>query len=130
MVYNYRLNQLKVLLSYRVDYDVKYKVRGARRIDGIKLLGPRNNFNIILKAVEQSSFVNFFAGTSHRYLFFDLDDLFFCLFNFSIIITATPHNRSAKSLCCKNHTIPPAIAKIIPKIPIGCSRLTNVVTPD
>ena len=42
MVYNYRLNQLKVLLSYRVDYDVKYKVRGARRIDGIKLLGPRN----------------------------------------------------------------------------------------
>jgi hypothetical protein len=83
----------------------------------------------IAKTVEQSSSVPFFAGTCHRYLFFDLDDLFFCLFSFSIIITATPHNRSAKSLCCRNHVIPPAIAKIIPKIPIGCSRLTNVATP-
>ena len=81
------------------------------------------------KAVVQSFFV-FLAGTSHRYLFFDLDNLFFCLFNFSIIIMATPHSMSAKSLCCKNHTIPPAIAKIIPRIPIGCSRPTKVVTLD
>jgi hypothetical protein len=70
----------------------------------------------------------FLIRITHRYLFFDL--VFLCLFNFRIIITATPHNKNAKSLCCKNHTIPPAIAKIIPKIPIDCIFLTNVITQD
>jgi hypothetical protein len=99
-------------------------------IIGIIVVIIKFNGLVLCKSGRSIFFRSFFSGTSHRYLFFDLDDLFFCLFSFRIIITATPHNRSAKSLCCRNHVIPPAIAKIIPKIPIGCSLPTNVVTPD
>jgi hypothetical protein len=50
--------------------------------------------------------------------------LFFC--NLNIIITATPHSISAGTASWKNHAIPPAIAKVIPKIPMTCLCLTKL----
>lgn len=64
---------------------------------------------------------------SHRGLLVDLRVFFFSLLSFNIIITATPHKSKPRNLCWKYHTIPPATANNMPRIPIDVTFLTNLL---